>query len=97
MPCDLTPVVVAGERLDPYRVAFWTNGSSAETVMAAIGDELQRLGFTLVAARGDELVADKDSARLTLSIRRDAAQIMVGNAKAYPTVPPGSVVAEFRT
>lgn len=97
MPCDLTPVVDTGRRLDPYRVAFTTDTSPAAEVGAAVGDELERLGFALASTASNQLAATKDGTRVTVTIHTDPSTVMIAEAPAFPSARPGSLIVEFQT
>jgi hypothetical protein len=95
MPCDLVPIVDADAVVNPYRVAFSTHTAPAADVGAAVGDELERLGFALRSVTSNQVEATKDEQRLTVTIHADASTATVADAAAYPNLPPGSVVVEF--
>jgi hypothetical protein len=95
MPCDLVPIVGSDRFLDPYHVAFSTDTAPAATVGGGVADELERLGFALQSTAENRLAATKNDRQLTVTIYPDAADVAFGDGKAYPTVPPGSVVVEF--
>jgi hypothetical protein len=97
MPCGLAPIIGSDRFLDPYHVAFSTDTAPATTVGAGVGDELERLGFALQSTAENRVAATKDGHQLTVTIYPDAADVTFGDAKAYPTVPPGSVVVELTT
>lgn len=97
MPCGLSPVVTTDRPMDPYRVAFSTDTAAAETVGAAVGDELERLGFALTSTAANRLMATKDGEQLTVTLHTDAASLTTGDTRAYPTIPAGSVLVEFQS
>jgi hypothetical protein len=97
MPCGLSPVVTTDRPMDPYRVAFSTDTTTAETVGAAVGDELERLGFALTSTATNRLMATKDGEQLTVTLHTDAASLTTGDSSTYPTIPAGSVLVEFQS
>lgn len=98
MPCDLVPLMSADGSLDPYHVDFVTTGVPAPTVGAALGDELERLGFSLTTTSEIQVVATKPGVQVTVTLVPDAAAVVDdGKNRRYPTVPPGSVVVDFRS
>jgi hypothetical protein len=96
MPCDLVPIVGDG-RLDPFHVTFLTTGFAPESVGAQVGDELERLGFSLSSASPTAIVATRDGHSLAVTLHPDGSQVMVGDARAFPSAPAGSVVVELRS
>jgi hypothetical protein len=97
MPSGLVPLVIDDRSLDPYRVVFVTTGIAAPEVGAAVGDELERLGFTLSTTSNTQAWAERDGLQVAVTLVPAAHQIMDGDRRVYPTVPPDSVVVEFRT
>jgi hypothetical protein len=97
LPCDLAPLVDPGRVFDPCRVAFVTDHATPSEVGAGLGDELERLGFSLATLSDTELEATKDDRRVTVTIHPDPSTVTFGAAPAFPNLPAGSVVVEFRT
>jgi hypothetical protein len=97
MPCGLSPVVATDRPIDPYRVAFSTDTAAAEVVGAEVGDELERLGFSLTSTATNRLMATKDGEQLTVTLHTDAASLTMGDTRTYPTIPAGSVLVEFQS
>jgi hypothetical protein len=95
MPCDLVPVVDPDGLVNPYRVAFATQTTPAADVGAAVGDELERLGFALRSVSSNQVEATKADQKLTVTIHQDASAVTAGDGPSYPTLPAGSVVVEF--
>jgi hypothetical protein len=95
LPCDLVPIVDAGAIMNPYRVAFSTHSAPASDVGVAVGDELERLGFSVRSVTSNQLEASKGGDRLTVTIHAEPGHVTVADAPAFPTLPPGSVVVEF--
>jgi hypothetical protein len=89
LPCELAPLVGGEARLDPYRVVFSTHRADAATVGAGLGDELERLGYTVRSTSDHEAVAVRDEVSLTVSI--------LPATDDFPTAPPGSVVVVLAT
>jgi hypothetical protein len=97
MPCDLSPVIDPDRVFDPYRVAFSTNTATAAAVGAGVGDELERLEFTLASTSAVQLSATKHGQRVVVTIHADPAAVTYGDGQAFRNMPPGSVVVEFQT
>lgn len=97
LPCDLSPIVDTGRALDPYRVAFVTNRATPAEVGAGLGDELERLGFSLATVSDTELEATKDGGRVVVTLHPNPSTVTFGAAPAFPNLPSGSVVVEFHT
>jgi hypothetical protein len=97
LPCDLSPIVDTGRALDPYRVAFVTHRATPAEVGAGVGDELERLGFSLATVSDTELEATKDEGRVVVTLHPDPSTVTFGAAPAFPNLPEGSVVVEFHT
>ncbi len=68
---------------------FFTDRADAATVGASLGDELERLGYTLHSTSETEVVATRPDASLQVSIPTDAS--------SYPTAPAGSVLVVLST
>lgn len=94
-PCDLAPLVTGAP--DPYRVAFVTRGVPAEEVGAALGDELERLGFTLASVNDTTAKATRDGTEVQVVIHPDGSRVLRGGERAFPTANAASVVVEFST
>ncbi len=97
MPCDLSPVIDPDRVFDPYRVAFSTNTATAAAVGAGVGDELERLEFTLASTSAIQLAATKQGQRVVVTIHADPEAVTYGDGQAFRNMPPGSVVVEFQT
>jgi hypothetical protein len=97
LPCDLSPIVDTGRALDPYRVAFVTNRATPAEVGAGVGDELERLGFSLATVSDTELEATKDEGRVVVTLHPNPSTVTFGASPAFPNLPEGSVVVEFHT
>jgi hypothetical protein len=97
MPCDLVPLMAADGVLDPYHVTFMTTGVAAADVGAALGDELERLGFSLTSISDAQVVAQRGNAQVTVTLVPNADQAVDNDARRYPTVPAGSVVVDMRS
>jgi hypothetical protein len=97
MPCDLAPVIDPTRIADPFRVAFSTHTATAATVGAAVGDELERLQFALQSTSANQLAATKAGQQVVVTIHPDPESVQFGEGRAFPTMPPDSVVVEFHT
>ena len=98
MPCGLAPVVRPGEGLlADFRVAFLTHTSDAATVGAAVGDELERLGYTLSTTSNTEALARRGDIVVRLVIYPQPGDVLRGDDPVFPVAPEGSVGVEFST
>jgi hypothetical protein len=97
MPCDLVPVIDPDGVLDPYRVAFSTTTAPAAEVGAAVGDELERLGFSLRSLTANQVEATREGQRLTVTVRDESGTADPTDGTTRRTLPPGSVVVEFES
>ncbi|HEY5155718.1 MAG TPA: hypothetical protein VIJ47_13340, partial [Acidimicrobiales bacterium] len=98
MPCNLTPVIDGSVSIpNPFRVAFLTAEAPAPTVGAALGDELQRLGFTLTTPAATELLARKPGVELRVMLYPTASAARRGLDLIFPAAPEGAVGVEFTT
>lgn len=89
LPCELAPLTGTEALPDPRRLVCFTDRAPAESVGAAVGDELERLGFTLRPVSATALVAARSGTELTVTVHP--------TPEAFPTAPPGSVVVVFST
>ena len=97
MPCDLSPIIDPDRVFDPYRVAFSTNTALAAAVGAGVGDELERLEFSLASTSANQLSATKAGQRVLVTIHADPEAVTYGDGQAFRNMPAGSVVVEFQT
>jgi hypothetical protein len=96
MPCGLTPVVDGSSaHPNPYRVAFLTTDADGPTVGAAIGDELERLGYVLTTPAATELLARRSGAELRVILYPTPSRATRGLERVFPVVPDKSVGLEF--
>jgi hypothetical protein len=98
MPDALAPVINP-DAADPagMRVAFSASGAEPGRVGRAVGDELERLGFSLRSLGDTELGATRDHDELVVTIYTEPGGVERLGAKAFPTLPPGSFVVEFES
>lgn len=100
MPCDLAPVI--GEDA-PVRagvglhVAFSTAGTGPSEVGRSLGDELERLGFSLESVSDTQVEATRSDGTLLVSLLTKPAEVKREGRKAYPALPPRSIVVEFES
>jgi hypothetical protein len=95
LPHDLVPITMMAPR-DQIgdRVAFSTDGIPADAVGKAFGDELERLGYTITPTDEARIRADRGSDHLLCQVHLDARYAILGDRRAFPAVPDGSVVVE---
>jgi hypothetical protein len=97
MPCDLVPLINVDVVPSPHHVVFVTTGHAPAEIGSSLGDELERLGFTLRSETDNEVVATRDGASLRVILHPDAATERVDGALRYPSIPGGSTAVEFRS
>jgi hypothetical protein len=93
-PCGLGPVTGADEPGgDRYR-ALVTADVPPDDVGAAMGDELERLGFRLHSLSDDEVVARRGEDLLSLRLHPDATEAEPGGRSPFPGAAAGAVGIE---
>ena len=98
MPCGLTPATDGSSTMvNPFRVAFLTTEADGQTVGAAIGDELERLGYTLTTSAATELLARRPGTELRVVLYPTPSAATRGLDRVFPVAPQGSVGIEFST
>lgn len=98
MPCNLTPVIDGSVSIpSPFRVAFLTTDADAVTVGVRLGDELERLGFTLSTMATTELLARRPGAEIRVTVYPTANAARRGIDPIFPAAPDGAVGVEFAT
>jgi len=98
MPCGLSPVIDGRVSIpNPFRVAFLTTEADAASVGAAMGDELERLGYSLATVAPTELVARRPGAELRLVLYPTPAAARRGLDVLFPAAPAGAVGIELST
>jgi len=98
MPCGLSPVIDGTVSIpNPFRAAFLTTEADAATVGAALGDELERLGYSLATVAATELVARRPGTQLRVVLYPTPAAARRGLDALFPAAPVGSVGLELST
>ena len=98
MPCGLTPVIDGSSRVqNPFRALFLTSDADARAVGAGIGDELERLGYSLTTSAPTELTARRDRTTLRVVLHPEPAKATRGLDVLFPAAPPSSVGVELST
>jgi hypothetical protein len=98
MPDELAPVInVDASDLSGLRVAFSAVGADPSRVGRAVGDELERLGFTLQSLSDTQLGAQRDDDELVVTIYTDPARVQRLGTPAFPALPAGAIVVEFES
>lgn len=100
MPCGLAPVLPSQSSPSSrfgLQVCFATSGVEASEVGRALGDELERLGFSVASLNDSQVEATRDEARVLVSIVTDPAERKVDGLRMYPSLPPESIVVEFES
>lgn len=100
MPCDLAPVTGGHQTVAHTAgllVAFATANIAPAEIGRAVGDELERLDYTLTSTSSTQVQATRGDDVLLVTLVTDPAEAMRDGQKAYPTLPPNSVVVEFES
>lgn len=95
MPCDLVPVIDPTAMDAQWRVAFSTRGVPPAEVGSKVGDELERLGYTLRSLNETEVQATRNDDVLTVRLIVNPEAAQRDGRPAFPTLAPGSIVVEF--
>lgn len=96
LPCDLAPLVSLDDaHLTDVQARFVTGGHDPAEVGREVGDELERLGFTLASLSANEVLATRDDGRLTVTIHTNPQTIEVDGRRLFPTTSGDDVVVEF--
>ncbi|MCX7620175.1 MAG: hypothetical protein N2037_04945 [Acidimicrobiales bacterium] len=95
MPCDLVPVIDPSALDAQWRVAFSTRGFAPAEVGAQVGDELERLGYSLRSVSDTEVMATRGPDVLTVRLITNPEAARREDRPAFPTLAPGSLVVEF--
>lgn len=100
MPCDLAPIVVTDASASAglgLEVAFATSGVDASEVGRSVGDELERLGFSVQSVSDTAVEADRDDGRLRVTLVTDPGERKREGRRVYPSLPADSLVVEFES
>ncbi len=95
LPCELVPVMSTEGSFGPHRVAFSTSEHGPGTVGREVGDELERLGFTLQSTGETTLQATKEDQTLVVTLYPQAKTATEDGSRMFPHVPAGSVAVVF--
>ncbi len=96
LPCDLAPLVSLDDaHLADVQARFVTGGHDPAEVGREVGDELERLGFTLASLSDTQVLATRDDGRLTVTIHTKPHTIEVDGRRLFPTTGADDVVVEF--
>lgn len=96
LPCDLVPVVRDRDiRIVDIHAAFLASGYEPAEVGRRLGDELERLGYTLGSESEQVVIATRDDGRLRVTLHPDAAGVVEDGEPAFPSARPGDVAVEF--
>jgi hypothetical protein len=95
MPAGLVPLVGDADHLDPRRVAFSTSGVAPAEVGAALGDELERLGFSLRSVGEAQVEAVRGTTTVHVLLHPQPDQAVNGAERAFPLARSGDVVVEL--
>jgi hypothetical protein len=98
MPDELAPVVsVDNTDVSGLRVAFSATNADPGRIGGQLGDELERLGFELRSLSDTQLGAVRDDDELTVTIYLEPGTVERLGRKAFPLLPPNSVVVELES
>lgn len=96
LPCDLAPIT-ASTPPGPHLAAFGTTSHPPAEVGRRLGDELERLGFSLESTTATDLEARRDGEVLHVALHPDAAKAVVGKQRLFPSAAPRTVGVVFRS
>lgn len=94
MPCDLTPLTGTAADFE-RRAAFFSVRYPAETVAPQVADELERIGMTFTATSDNTAIAERDGARVQVTVRSVGAAVDGTTDLVYPTAPEHCVIVEL--
>lgn len=96
LPCGLAPLVSLDDlhRADIH-AAFITKGHEPADVGRQLGDELERLGFTLSSVSDNQVLARRDDDGLMVTLHATPEVLEVDTHRVFPTAMPGDVIVEF--
>lgn len=95
LPDALTPLI-EGSSTDPYQVRFVATDIDPAEMGAALGDELERLGFTMTSLDDTTARALRPDATLEVAIHPDAHDLRDADGeRVFPNVPLRSTVVVF--
>ena len=100
LPCDLAPVISADKPVRAsvgLHVAFSTSGVDPREIGQKLGDELERLGFSVESVSASQVQATRQDGGLLVSLLTDPAKMTREGKQVYPTMPPGSTVVEVES
>jgi len=95
LPCGLAPVMSPEGSFGPHRVAFSTPDHGPAAVGREVGDELERLGYSLHSTGDTTLEARKGNQVLSVTLHPQAKTAAEDGARMFPHVPAGSVAVVF--
>jgi hypothetical protein len=85
------------EGSNSQRVSFSTTRFEGAEVGAQLGDELERLGFTLQSVSDTEVDAIREDGTLRVTLYTEPASVKRAGQRVYPTVSPSAVVVLFES
>lgn len=96
LPCDLAPLSnVADAEPTATRAWFVTSDHEPAVVGSELGDELERLGFTLSSSAANQVVATGPAGRLTATLHLEPHRAGPDGSRRFPTTRDGDVVVEL--
>lgn len=97
MPAGLTPLIGAGAPQGTFDTVFFSTSASAAELGVALGEELQRLGYSIRSISDTDGIADRDGTQLYLTLHPRASRAKLGTEPRFPSIPSDAVVVEFST
>jgi hypothetical protein len=95
LPCGLVPSTGADHPDPDHYLALVTTAAAPDDVGAAMGDELERLGYQLLSLSDAEVVARRGEDLLSLRLHPAADIAQVGGRPVFPAAGPGAVGIEL--
>ena len=95
MPCDLAPLTVGVESLNPAQVDLVTTGVGPDDVAAQLDKELTRLGYDVAELGEGEHLATRGETVVRVKVHDRPAVSVGSDGRGFPTAPADGIVVEL--
>ena len=95
MPCDLAPLTLGVQDLDPDHVDLVTSGVGPDAVSSELTAELERLGYTVNDLGAGEHLADRDGTVVRVKVHDRPRLSVSSDGRGFTTAPPDGIVVEM--